>query len=129
MSAALALAAAISVLNAGQTAGVDSRVRAEVTLWALAALTLKLGGLREGRKSIIVVSQGPPSSLGFRDGSLQDAIRTIVEAANRGTAAVYPLDPTGLTMKARLGDRGTLHQLAAETGGRTRPLVDCINHS
>jgi VWFA-related protein len=95
------------------------RVRAEVTLSALAALTMKLGGLREGRKSIIFVSQGPPTYLGSRDGNLQDDMRTIVEAANRGNVAIYPLDPTGLSMEMRVGDKGTLYQLAAETGGRT----------
>jgi VWFA-related protein len=94
------------------------RVRAEVTFSALAALTMKLGGMREGRKSIIFVSQGPPTYLGSRQGNLQDEMRTIVEAANRGNVAIYPLDPTGLSMEMRLGDKGTLYQLAAETGGR-----------
>jgi len=109
-----------SVMEEAQlTRGDVRRVRAQVTLSALAALTMKLGGLREGRKSIIFVSQGPPSYLGSRDGNLQDEIRTIVEAANRGNVAIYPLDPTGLTMEMRVGDRGTLFQLAAETGGRT----------
>jgi VWFA-related protein len=94
------------------------RVRAQVTFSALAALTMKLGGMREGRKSIIFVSQGPPTYLGSRDGNLQDEMRTIVEAANRGNVAIYPVDPTGLSMEMRVGDRGTLYQLAAETGGR-----------
>jgi VWFA-related protein len=95
------------------------RVRAEVTFSALAALTMKLGGMREGRKSIIFVSQGPPTYLGSRMGNLQEEMRTIVEAANRGNVAIYPLDPTGLSMETRLGDKSTLYQLAAETGGRT----------
>jgi VWFA-related protein len=95
------------------------RVRAQVTFSALAALTMKLGGMREGRKSIIFVSQGPPTYTGSRDGNLQDEMRTIIEAANRGNVAIYPLDPTGLSMEMRLGDKGTLYQLAAESGGRT----------
>jgi len=95
------------------------RVRAEVTFSALAALTMKLGGMREGRKSIVFVSQGPPTYLGSRMGNLQEDMRTIVEAANRGNVAIYPLDPTGLSMEMRLGDKSTLYQLAAETGGRT----------
>ena len=103
------------------------RVRAQVTFSALAALTMKLGGMREGRKSIIFVSQGPPTYLGSRDGNLQDDMRTIVEAANRGNVAIYPLDPTGLSMEARLGDKGTLYQLAAESGGRT--IVNTNNFS
>ncbi len=103
------------------------RVRAQVTFSALAALTMKLGGMREGRKSIIFVSQGPPTYLGSRDGNLQDEMRTIVEAANRGNVAIYPLDPTGLSMEMRMGDKGTLYQLAAETGGRT--IVNTNNFS
>ena len=103
------------------------RVRAQVTFSALAALTMKLGGMREGRKSIIFVSQGPPTYLGSRDGNLQDEMRTIVEAANRGNVAIYPLDPTGLSMEMRLGDKGTLYQLAAESGGRT--IVNTNNFS
>ena len=42
------------------------KMRAEVTLSALAALTIRLGGLREGRKTILFVSQGPPTYLGPR---------------------------------------------------------------
>ena len=95
------------------------RVRAQVTFSALAALTMKLGGIREGRKSILFVSQGPPTYLGSRDGNLQDEMRTIIGAASRGNVAIYPLDPMGLSMEMRLGDKGTLYQLAAETGGRT----------
>jgi VWFA-related protein len=103
------------------------RVRAQVTFSALAALTMKLGGMREGRKSILFVSQGPPTYLGSRDGNLQDEMRTIVEAANRGNVAIYPLDPTGLSMEMRVGAKGTLYQLAAETGGRT--IVNTNNFS
>lgn len=109
-----------SVMEEAQLARGDvRRVRAQVTLSALAALTVKLGGLREGRKSIIFVSQGPPSYLGSQDGNLEDEIREITLAANRGNVTIYPLDPVGLTLEQRLGDRSTLYQLAAETGGRT----------
>ena len=92
------------------------RVRAQVTFSALAALTMKLGGMREGRKSIIFVSQGPPTYLGARDGNLQDEMRTIVEAANRGNVAIYPLDPTGLSMEMRRGRQG--HALPARRRDR-----------
>ena len=92
------------------------RVRAEVTLSALHALVVHLGGLREGRKVVIFVSQGPPTFFG-RDGNLQDIMRDIAQAASRGNVTVYPVDPRGLGMAAR-GSRDTLFQLAAETGGR-----------
>jgi len=43
-------------------------------------------------------------------------MRTIVEAANPATCHL-PARPTGLSMEMRLGDKSTLYQLAAETGG------------
>jgi VWFA-related protein len=94
------------------------RIRSEVTLSALAALTVKLGGLREGRKTILFVSQGPPTFFGTRDVNLQDYMRDITTAANRGNVAIYALDPRTLGSEARLGARDTLFQLAGETGGR-----------
>jgi len=96
------------------------RVRAEVTLLALQALTTKLGGLKEGRKTILFVSQGPPTFIGSRDGgNLQDIMRDILREANRGNVTIHVVDPVGLSMEMRLGDKGTLYQLAGETGGRT----------
>jgi VWFA-related protein len=59
------------------------RIRAEVTLSALAALAVRLGGMREGRKTILFVSQGPPTFLGFGEISLQDRMRDIADAAYR----------------------------------------------
>jgi len=101
------------------------RVRAQVTLSALAALTVKLGGIKEGRKSIIFVSQGPPTFFATREADLQDQMREVVEAANRGNVTIYPLDPVGLSLERRLGDKNTLYQLAAETGGR--PIINTNN--
>ena len=40
------------------------------------ALVARLGGLREGRKSIIFVSQGPPTFFGA-DGNIEDAERYV----------------------------------------------------
>ena len=49
-------------------------------------------------------------------------MREIMNAANRGNVTIYPLDPVGLTLERRLGDRSTLYQLASETGGR--PIIN-----
>ena len=93
-----------------------ARLRAEVTLSALASLVVRLGGLREGRKVVIFVSQGPPVFF-FQSGNLQDIMREIAQAASRGNVNIYPVDPRGLGMAAR-GSRDTLYQLAIESGGR-----------
>lgn len=93
-----------------------ARVRAEVTLSALASLVMRLGAMGEGRKVLIFVSQGPPVFF-YRDGSLQDRMREISQAASRGNVTIYPLDPRGVGAMTR-GSRDTLLQLAAESGGR-----------
>jgi VWFA-related protein len=115
-----------SILEEAQLSRGDIRaVRAEVTLSALAALTVRLAGMSEGRKTILFVSQGPPTQFGSSYGNLQDRMREISQAANRGNVTIYTLDPRGLDMESRLGVRDTLYQLSAETGGR--PIINTNN--
>ena len=94
------------------------RLRAEVTLSALAALVVKMGSLREGRKSIVFVSQGPPTFFGRLDGDIEDRMKDVFEAADRGNVTIHVVDPRGLGTEGRGGVRDTLLRLAAETGGR-----------
>lgn len=91
-------------------------VRLQVTLSLLDAIITHLGGIREGRKSLIVVSSrlGNPIEL--------------VSLANRYNVALYPLDPRGLIgFNASTGGRMSMvpmgihdvfRVLADETGGR-----------
>ena len=95
------------------------RIRAEVTLSALAALVVKMGSLREGRKSIVFVSQGPPTFFGRSDIDIEDRMRDVFEAASRGNVTIHVVDPRGLGVEGRGGVRDTLYRLAGETGGRT----------
>lgn len=96
-------------------------VRAEVTLSALNALVTYLGGLRDGRSSVIFVSQGPATFFGT-DGNLEDQMRELLRNASRGNVAIHALDPRGLGDSGRGGDRDTLLRLGYETGGR--PIVN-----
>jgi len=99
------------------------RMRAQVTLSALEGLCIKLGGLREARKTVFFVSQGPPSTFGnFFQGSLQDEVQDVILAANRGNVTITPVDPQGLGLGYNDDQRQTLMQLAAGTGGR--PVVN-----
>lgn len=89
-------------------------LRGAVTLSAVQALATHLGGLREGRKSILLVSQGPPVGM---PGSpnyarLEDALR----AANRGNVTINVLDPRPLGYGPFRGSDAN-ERLSRETGG------------
>ena len=89
-------------------------LRGGVTLSALKALATQMGGLRDGRKSILFFSQGP----GVRPGSLNDELmREIDEAASRGNVTIHVIDPRPLGSVGFGGDT-VLRRLAADTGGR-----------
>jgi len=148
---------------------VVEQIRNQVVMTALRGLATRLGGLREGRKAIIYVSEGltamlPPqlrtsdASLGrlgmpggqpgplagennpreetaawFAQSDLYSQMRDVFTAANRNNAAIYSVDPRGLTpfefgIDEAVGpnqDRrtlqmtqDTLRSLADETDGR-----------
>ena len=91
-------------------------LRAGVTLSALEALVTHLGGLREDRKSVIFVSQGPPVG---RPGSLiYPRLESALRAANRGNVTVHVLDPRPLG-SAPFGGAEALARLSVDTGGRS----------
>lgn len=89
-------------------------LRAGVTLSALGALATQLGGLRDGRKSILFFSQGPP----VRPGTPNDGLyKEAMEAANRGNVTIHVIDPRPLGSVGFGGD-DILRRIAYDTGGR-----------
>jgi VWFA-related protein len=89
-------------------------LRSGVTLSALKAIATQLGGLRDGRKSVLFFSQGP----GVRPGSPNDLLmREIDEAANRGNVTIHVIDPRPLGTVGFGGDT-VLRRIAESTGGR-----------
>jgi VWFA-related protein len=89
-------------------------LRAGVTLSALQALATQMGGLREGRKSILFFSQGPP----LPPSSPNEArYREAMEAANRGNVTIHVIDPRPLGAAGFAG-ANVLRRIAADTGGR-----------
>jgi VWFA-related protein len=90
-------------------------LRGAVTLSALTALATHLGGLREGRKSILFVSQGPP--LGPPGSPNDQRLKEALQAANRGNVTINVLDPRPLGAVG-FGGHSTLQRIAGETGGR-----------
>lgn len=89
-------------------------LRAGVTLSALEALATQMGGLREGRKSILFFSQGPPLPPSSPN---EQRYRDAMEAANRGNVTIHVIDPRPLGA-AGFGGATTLRRIAADTGGR-----------
>jgi VWFA-related protein len=90
-------------------------LRGGVSLSALGAIVTHLGGLREGRKSVVFFSQGPP--LSRVGGPNEDRLREVVEAANRGNVTIHVIDPRPLG-RAPLGGTDVMFRLYNETGGR-----------
>lgn len=89
------------------------RVRSQVVISALQALVMHLAGLREGRKTLVVVSRGIPLMF---DISLEPDFQALLREANRGNVVIHTLDPRGLGQ----GNfpHSSLYRLAAETGGQ-----------
>ena len=89
-------------------------LRAGVTLDALNAIATHLGGLREGRKSVLFVSQGPPMNLRSVNWARMEQV---VESANRGNVTIHTLDPRPLG-SSEFGGNFVLRRFSDETGGR-----------
>lgn len=85
-----------------------ARVRSEVTISALRSAAVHLGSIKEGRKSIIFVSEGL-TGLGMDQASL---IRELTETANHSNTAIYTVDPAGLSG----GGADVLRTIAETTG-------------
>ena len=102
-----------SVLEEAQLGRRDvERLRSEVTISAVQSAASYLGGLREGRKAIIFVSEGLPGLDRSDEMSLlQDLIRT----ANNNNTAIYTLDPRGLDRRRRRLSCGCSRRTPAPT--------------
>ena len=82
-----------SVIEEAQLQRRDAaRVRAEVTLSALKSAAVHLGSIKEGRKAIILVSEGF-FAIGLDEFHL---LEELTEAANNNNTAIYTVDPRGL---------------------------------
>jgi VWFA-related protein len=113
--------------------GVAERLRMAVVRDALKALSVRLGSMREGRKSLLFVGEGFP-------GSWLTELREVTQEANRHNTSIYAIDPRGLVASGEatatvlpgcgpipIGPRlrmtqDTLRELSEETDGRA--IVD-----
>ena len=90
-------------------------LRSQVTASALESTIAFLGEIKEGRKSILLVSQ-TIGRLGTSQSDSYDWLSHTIELANANNTSVYVLDPRGLDMSLRQSD--ILRALADNTGGR-----------
>jgi VWFA-related protein len=87
-----------------------ARVRSEVVISALTSAAVHLGSIKEGRKSIIFVSEGL-TGLGLDSLPL---IQELTDTANNNNTAIYTLDPSGLNG----GSSDVLRTIAENTGAQ-----------
>jgi VWFA-related protein len=96
-------------------------IRRQITVSALEGLAIHLGGIKQGRKALLFVTEG------FVEPAIE--LRSVYQAASRANVAIYPVDPRGLTGYDRgtsarqmfhgvVAERDALRILAEETGGR-----------
>lgn len=99
-------------------------VRGDVTRTAIKAAAAYLGTLKEGRKTLIIISE----SLGaFRyPEDRSDYLQDVVRAANDANTAIYVFDPRGLMINGNMSD--LLATLAYETGGEPIRTNDVVQY-
>lgn len=96
--------------------GAAVALRRQVVLDAIEGLAVKLGGLREGRKSVLFVSEGFAASP--RLGDEYAGLRDVIKAANRNNVAFYTLYPWGSRPGVNRRVPDLLWTLSTETDGR-----------
>jgi VWFA-related protein len=88
-------------------------VRSEVSATALRSAIAHLGAIREGRKTLLYLSQ----EYGFGRSTPTETM-SLIQAANDANVAVYSVNPDGLRV-GRGGRFGLLSDLAHNTGGES----------
>jgi VWFA-related protein len=91
-------------------------IRHQVTTSSIRAASAFLGTLKEGRKSLILISEtlGPVRS----SSEAMDVMSDLVRTANDSNTAIYVFDPRGLTV-GRARDSGMLESIAYGSGGHS----------
>ncbi len=100
---------------------IDS-VRAQIALSGLNALATHLGGLKAGRKTLILISEGFTRGPRRRGDEATPSLDTVVRTANRGGVSIYAIDPRAFDVSGAsttdAGGHDMLQTLAVETDGR-----------
>lgn len=101
---------------AGTPARIDA-ARNQIAWSAVNALAVQMGALGEGRKTLIVVSEGVAAAERRRGQEYLPTRDSVLRSANRSNVAIYPVDPGE---PAAVGaDADAIRSLAAETDGES----------
>lgn len=90
-------------------------LRSQVTASAVESTIEYLGSIKEGRKSILLVSQ-TMGQVGYGQEDTMNWLDSTIREANANNVSIYSLDPRGLDMNLRHSD--VLISLAENTGGK-----------
>jgi len=91
------------------------KLRSEVSISALKAAAVWLGSLRQGRKAIVLLSQG---MRGLRRDDERSLFQDLIRASNDSNAAFYSINPLGMSVnRMRWSPFDMLESLAIDTGG------------
>jgi VWFA-related protein len=88
--------------------------RNQIVSAALQALAVRIGAIRDGRKTILLISNGFSAAAPRTSDRLLGSQRAIVYAANSAEVAIYAIAPGGESG----GATATIEHLADQTGGR-----------
>jgi VWFA-related protein len=102
--------------NARGTGGLEM-LRSQVTVSAMKSAVAYLGRLRQGRKSLIVISETLGRMSNVREE--YDAMGDLMRTANDSNTAIYVVDPRGFT--GNMSSSSPLATIAYGTGGQ--PLI------
>ncbi len=89
-------------------------IRQQVTTSSIRAAANFLGTLKEGRKSLVLISETLGPTRGTSEYS--EVVRDLIRAANDTNTAIYVFDPRGLQVSGRMSDM--LATIAYGTGGQ-----------
>lgn len=94
----------------------DEDIRLQISSSTIEGIVTHIGGIGEGRKSVIVVTEDlQPGGGGGFNGAMT-YLTDLIRSANRNNVALYPFDPAGLTGVANV-ESDMARSLAVETGG------------
>ena len=99
-------------------AGTPARIeaaRAQVALSAMNALAIELGNGADGRKTLVVVTEGVTRTERRRGQDLP-TLDTVVRSASRSTVSVYPIDPRDTPAEDAANE--PMRTLATSSNGR-----------